>query len=243
MRAAVWTRRTATAALLAVCGLAIAVPDRAAGQAADPDPARFAAEIEAFRQWDAKNAVPADGVLFAGSSTIRLWPTADRFPRVPVINRGFGGSQISDVNHYFDDVVRRYRPAVIVFYAGDNDINAGRTPERVAADFRAFVDKVRAIAPDVRTRVLFLAIKPSPDRWEKWPLMREANDRIRAFIAERSSDDRVGLVYVDVATPMLTAGGQTQSRFYVADGLHLSQAGYDLWTQVLAPILDRARTP
>ena len=212
-----------------------------AAQATDPDPERFKAEIDVFRQWDTKNAVPADGVLFVGSSTIRLWPTAERFSDLPVINRGFGGSQIPDVNHYIEDVVLRYRPAVIVFYAGDNDINAGRSPEQVAADYRTFVLKV--LTARAGTRIVFLAIKPSPARWALWPTMQAANERIRAYGEGYNSDRPAGplLFYADVAAPMLTADGRTQADLYVEDGLHLSVKGYDLWTGVLAPILARVR--
>lgn len=206
-----------------------------AAQQADPGPERFAGEIETFIEWDTKNAVPADGVLFVGSSTIRLWPTADRFPGLPVINRGFGGSRIPDVLHYLDDAVLEYRPSVVVFYAGDNDINSGRTPAQVAADYRTFVERVAATRAD--TQFIFLPIKPSIARWAIWPAMREANDLVREY-----SDTDPRLHYADVATPMLTAEGQTQPHLYVEDGLHMSEAGYDLWTSVLAPVIARART-
>lgn len=209
-------------------------------RAQTPDPARFQAEIEVFRQWDTKNAVPADGVLFVGSSTIRLWPTAERFPGLPVINRGFGGSQIPDATRYVQDLVLKHRPAVVVFYSGDNDINAGRTPDQVAADYREFVLKVLAARRD--TRIIYLPIKPSPARWALWPTMRAANEKIRSY-GEGYNSNRAGgpaLFYADVATPML-ADGRTQADLYVEDGLHLSVKGYDLWTRVLAPVIAQAR--
>jgi lysophospholipase L1-like esterase len=212
-----------------------------AGQDAPAGPTRFAAEIKAFADWDAKNAVPQDAVLFVGSSTIRLWPTADRFPGVPVVNRGFGGSQIADVNHYLHETVLKYRPAVVVFYAGDNDINGGRTPQQVLDDFRAFVNRVIAARAD--TRIIYLPIKPSVARWSLWPTMKDANDRVASYIqgraAERSGAPR--MFYADVATPMLTPAGGTQSHLYVADGLHMSDAGYDIWTRVLTPVIAAAQ--
>lgn len=234
------SRRTPLRQLLFVSSFVCLGVLPVAAQATDPDPARFRAEIDVFRQWDTRNAVPPDGVLFVGSSTIRLWPTAERYPGVPVINRGFGGSQIPDVIHYIEDVVLRYRPAVVVFYAGDNDINAGRSPEQVAADYRTFVLKVLAARAD--TRIVFLAIKPSPARWALWPKMQAANERIRAYGEGYNSDRPAGplLFYADVATPMLTADGRTQADLYVEDGLHLSVKGYDLWTGVLAPIVAAA---
>src|SRR5215212_771989 len=92
-------------------------------------PARFEAEIAAFESWDHQNAVPRDAILFVGSSTIRLWQTADGFPDLPVINRGFGGSTIPDVSRFAERIVFKYKPRTIVFYAGDNDIAASRAPE------------------------------------------------------------------------------------------------------------------
>ena len=78
---------------------------------------RFENEIAAFEAYDHKNAPPRDPILFVGSSTIRLWQTADAFPDLPVINRGFGGSTTDDVNHFADRIVFKYKPRLIVFYA------------------------------------------------------------------------------------------------------------------------------
>lgn len=229
--------------LLLLLGSIVAAAAPARAQGPDPDLAQYQAEIDTFREWDTKNAVPANAVLFVGSSTIRLWATADDFPALPVINRGFGGSQIPQVNHHIQDVALKYRPAVVVVYAGDNDINAGRTPDQVVADYRQFVLKVLAARAD--TRVIFLAIKPSPARWDKWPAMREANERVRAYGEGYNSNRSAGplLFFADVASPMLTAAGQTQAHLYGEDGLHLSDAGYDMWTNVLAPIIEQARRP
>ena len=95
-----------------------------------PDPGRFAEEIELFELWDEKNSFPEDAILFVGSSSIRMWPTASAFPGKRVINRGFGGSEISDVIHYYDQLVGHYQPAMIFLYAGDNDIGRGKAPIR-----------------------------------------------------------------------------------------------------------------
>ena len=116
--------RRRTAVLVA---LAIAVGARvaAAQVVAGPDPSRLAGEIKAFEELDQMNTAPKGAVLFVGSSSIKRWPTAERFPNLTVINRGFGGSHIADVIHYFDQTVRKYAANVVVFYAGDNDLGEG----------------------------------------------------------------------------------------------------------------------
>ncbi len=208
----------------------VASTSLAAAGAPDPNPGRWAKAIELFELQDRKNTFPDDAILFVGSSSIMFWPTALAFPGRPVINRGFGGSHLSDVNHFFDQVVKPYKPAIIVLYAGDNDIAQGKSPEQVLADFREFSRRVRAASQS--TRVLFLSIKPSIARWELWPVMAEANRLIHGYIKEQPN-----MTYVDLAGPLLNEDGEPKT-VYVADGLHLNAFGYALWTEALAPLLE-----
>jgi lysophospholipase L1-like esterase len=196
----------------------------------DPGPARFDSEIAAFDAYDHKNAPPRDPILFVGSSTIRLWQTADAFPNLPVINRGFGGSTIADVNHYADRIVFKYKPRIIVFYAGDNDIAAGRSPDRVCADFQTFVKSVHERLPE--TQLIYLAIKPSVARWKLWPKMQEVNARVKELAQKNPR-----LTYFDTAPPLLGPDGQPQKSLFRDDGLHMSPNGYAAWNKLLAPLL------
>jgi lysophospholipase L1-like esterase len=201
---------------------------------ADPPPEPFADEIRAFRQWDSENAVPARPVLFVGSSTIAMWRTAESFPDLPVVNRGFGGSQFPDLWRYRQDVILRYpAPACIVLYCGDNDIAAGRSPEQVAADFAELHGAIRAAFP--KTTLIYLTIKPSPSRWEIWPKHRRANE----LIAAQCALEPLAAV-ADIATPLLTTGNPPADTLFLPDKLHLSEAGYRLCTGVLRPFIDQA---
>ncbi|MEO7192254.1 MAG: GDSL-type esterase/lipase family protein [Vicinamibacterales bacterium] len=226
-------RRTAARSLIVLC-LLTAGASASYAQAVDPDPARLVEEIKAFDQWDSKNTPPAHAVLFAGSSTIRMWATGSRFPTLTVINRGFGGSQISDVNYFVEQTVTRYSPDVVVFYAGDNDIAAGKTPERVLADYQQFVGRVLAAKP--ATEIIFIAVKPSLARWTMWPAMQDANARVKTYTATRKN-----LHYIDLAAAMLGRDGTPRPELFVADGLHMTAEGYDLWTAQLAPLITQVR--
>ena len=112
---------------------------------------RFEAEIQKFDESDRATPVRPGGVVFTGSSSIRLWTgLAEDFPGVRTLNRGFGGSEIGDAIRYLDRVVLRYKPSQVVFYSGDNDLNAGKTPTAVAADYRRFVEAIHAQLPQTR---------------------------------------------------------------------------------------------
>ena len=221
--------RLGCVALLLLAATTEAVPPQ---NKVAPDPQRFADEIRAFEQWDRKNSAVADAALFVGSSSIRMWATRDCFPGLPVINRGFGGAHISDVIYFAKRIVVPYEAKVIVFYAGDNDITDGKPPEQVRDDFRSFVGLVITAQP--HARVAYLPIKPSVARWPHWPRMRCANTLVRELC---ESDAR--LTYVDVATPLLGRDGEPRPDLLVKDGLHLNTAGYEVWTRVLTPVLER----
>jgi lysophospholipase L1-like esterase len=193
-------------------------------------PVRFEPEIAAFEKWDRQNAVPQNCILFVGSSSIRLWQTADAFPGHPVINRGFGGSTIPDVTHFADRIIFKYKPRTIVFYAGDNDIAAERSPDKVFADYEKFADLVHERIPN--TRLIYLAIKPSPLRWKLWPKSQAVNDRIRELTRKSKHD-----LYVDVATPILGTGDEPRKELFRDDGLHMNPQGYEVWNKILAPFL------
>lgn len=192
---------------------------------------RWSATIDAFTKADAVNPPARDAVVFVGSSSIVKWNgLAQDFPGVPLIKRGFGGSELSDSVYYADRIVIPYRPRVVVVYAGENDLQLGQTPDAVFASFTAFCAKVHAALP--RTRIVFISIKPSPSRWK----LREAMIRTNTLIAAACAKDK-RLAFIDVFTPMLDGHGQPRPELFVKDMLHMNEAGYALWTPRVAPLL------
>ncbi len=200
--------------------------------AANPDPARYADDIERFRVWDKKNSFPEQALLFAGSSSAVGWMSHEAFPQYPVINRGFGGSHISDVLYYINDVILKYRPAAIVFYCGDNDIAGEKSPVQVFNDYLTFIKTIRGSLGE--TPVIYIPIKPSNARWKMWPKMEQTNMLIKNY-----SEKTPSLYYIDTATPMLGNDGKPDPDLFLKDGLHLNAEGYKLWNSILAPLLDK----
>lgn len=191
---------------------------------------QWAAAMQAFAAQDAQAPPVKGGIVFVGSSSIRLWDLGTSFPGLPAINRGFGGSQLVDAVRHVDLLVLKHAPKTVVLYAGDNDLAAGKTPATVLADFNAFVSKVHAALP--QARIAFVGIKPSLARWTIVDKVREANALVRAAC---DKDDRLG--FIDVDGPMLGYDGKPRADLFVADGLHLSPAGYALWTTLTRPFV------
>jgi len=194
---------------------------------------KWAKEMAAFEEQDRSD--PAiGGIVFVGSSSIRLWDLKKSFPDEPALNRGFGGSEIPDSVAHVDLLVIRHKPRIVVFYAGDNDIAAGRTPQQVFDDYKAFVEKIHTALP--ATRIAFIAIKPSILRWALVDKVRAANTLVREYAA---ADDRLG--FVDVDGPMLGWDEKPRRDLFVADGLHMTPKGYELWTTLVRPFIEGAQ--
>lgn len=193
---------------------------------ANLNPARWEKDIIAFEAADRTNPPPKNAILFIGSSSIRYWTNlATDFPNLKVINRGFGGSHVSDTTHFADRIIFPYKPSKIVLYAGDNDIGRGLSPEQVLNDFRALVEKVHSRLP--KTKIYFLAIKPSPSRWYLSPQSKKANDLIRSYARFRSHVE-----FIDIWTPLIK-DGRPNPALYEKDRLHVNRKGYDLWIPVV----------
>lgn len=196
-------------------------------------PDRWETEISALERRVQQDAVGTGGVVFYGSSSFRVWTNlAAAFPGHRVVNLGFGGSQLSDLNRYFDRLVPPLQPRLLLIYGGDNDLAEGKTPAQVEADFRELVGRVRVRLP--RTRVAFVSVKPSPSRLKWLEAQQLANERVRRMAARWRRVD-----YLDAATPLMGASGQPEERFFGPDRLHLNGEGYAVWRKVLEPYVER----
>jgi len=191
----------------------------------------FESEILEFEKRDRIHPPRKGGVLFVGSSSIRLWKTlAADLPDWNVINRGFGGSHLEDSVRYFDRIVAPYRPSIVVLFAGTNDIASGKSAAQVFTAFQAFVSKVRSRLGDIP--IAYIAISPAPSRWEKIAEIKKAN----SLIAE-SASQAGNIHFIDTFRRMLKPNGNPDESLYVADRLHLNAKGYAVWKQEVGKFL------
>ncbi len=196
---------------------------------------RWQSTLDAFAAADRLKAPIPGGVLFVGSSSIRLWDGLETAfgPAARIIKRGFGGSRLSDCASLASALITPYKPRLVVVYAGDNDLAEGASPQDVLASFDLLVKQVRETLPD--TRIAYVSIKPSPSRQALMPQIREAN----ALIKQRV-DAIDNLDYIDIFSVMLDAQGNVRPELFREDSLHLNATGYALWRSVITGHLPEA---
>src|SRR5690606_19781047 len=222
-------RLVAVATLFGLSGLVLAQEPEAA-----PKPDRWAKEMEKFAAADEKHPPEPGGIVFAGSSSIVRWDlkkTMEGLEPRPV-NRGFGGSQVSDLVRHLERAVLVHKPRVVVVYSGDNDIAAGEEVKEVVADYEKLMGAIHKALPE--TRIVMISIKPSRARWKLAEPMHEVNAKVRELCEENEH-----AVFVDLWEPMLGEDGEPREKWFVEDGLHLSDEGYKLWTKKVRPVVER----
>lgn len=191
----------------------------------------FAREIDAFDAADAKNPPEKGGIVFAGSSSIRLLNLKMVFPGLKALNRGFGGSRMPQMNQYLERCVLRYEPKTVVFYAGGNDLWDGTAPEAVAKEFQEMCRRIFERMP--KARLIVLAVRPSPARES----IRNREAELNSLYKEAAAKDPRMIYLSGSWDRFLDADGKPIAELYVPDRLHMSDAGYEIWKEMLTPHL------
>ena len=193
----------------------------------------FISEIKAFERQDSLSMPASDQILLVGSSTFRFWVTSkEDLSSYPTINRGFGGSQMSDVNYYFDRIVSKYKPKMILVYEGDNDLASGKSGETVFEDFKIFAEKVRSQLPN--SKVGYCSIRPSIARTNMRDKQVQANQLINDFCKKNK-----GFYFIDIYKEYFLPNGDLMPDVFVADKLHLNKEGYKIWAKATRKFLKK----
>jgi len=197
------------------------------------DFAKWEKEISAYEQSDRTNPPPQGGLVFIGSSTIRMWKTlAQDFPEQKVINRGFGGSEIEDSTHFAERIIFPYGPRAVFLRAGGNDLWAGKSAKQVFADFKDFVATVQSKLP--KAEIVFISLSPSISRWKQADKEKAVNAMIAEYIKGKPQ-----LKYCDTYDMVLGTDGQPRPELFIADKLHFNAEGYKLLAERVRPFLSK----
>lgn len=184
-------------------------------------------DIRLFNTIDRRKTLKDSAILFIGSSTIRKWRTLEEdMSDINIINRGFGGSKVRHVLFFFDKVVVPYKPSVIVFYEGDNDMASRITPKVFSDSCKAFIEKTHSCLPG--TFIYLVSIKPCFARMKYWTKMQQANK-----LLQKLAEKYPHVEYIDVAKAMYDKDGELMENIFASDGLHLNDKGYTIWTETI----------
>lgn len=193
----------------------------------------FYNEIQAFKRQDSLQPPPQQAILFVGSSSFRKWTDVQSyFPKYTIINRGFGGSALPDVIHYANEIIFPYKPKEIVIYCGENDFAADSsiTADTVFNRFKKLYGMIRSEMQTVP--VVYISIKPSPNRRKYWTKMIKANKEIKNYLARQPHAS-----FVNVFDLMLNNHNQPKPEIFESDSLHMNAKGYAIWQKAIQPYL------
>jgi lysophospholipase L1-like esterase len=189
---------------------------------------KYEQEIINFEKADSIDPPKKQQVLFIGSSSIRLWSDfSERFKDYAVINRGFGGAELSDVTRYAHRIIIPYRPSKVFIYAGDNDIGRNQSSGQV---FDEFVELFNLLSAELRhTQFYFISVKPSPRRWKYITQIEDLNKKVSEFIKKQAGN----WTFIDVYHAMLSEDGSPKADLFRPDKIHLNSKGYDVWEKLI----------
>ncbi|MCE2790569.1 MAG: GDSL-type esterase/lipase family protein [Saprospiraceae bacterium] len=194
----------------------------------------FESEIQQFDMLDSTVLYPKGSILFTGSSSIRLWKTlaADMAPYT-VIQRGFGGSKMTDLLYYAERIFKNHDCGAVFLFVANDLTGAGtdKCPEEVAGQFADFIRVVRQKRGNIP--LFIVAITPTGSRWKAWPQIRKVNQLLAGL-----ADAHENVLFIPTEDLFLGDDGLPRQELYVADRLHLSSTGYELWTKRIRSYLD-----
>ena len=194
----------------------------------------FQDEIDVFIKKDSIAMPAANSILFVGSSSFNYWKDiTNYFPGYAIINRGFGGSSLTDIIHFNQETILKYKPKQIYIYCGENDIAASDTitPQIVFERFKTLYTIIRNHLGN-KIPIMYVSIKPSVARWNMEDKFVTANSLIRNFINKQKHTQ-----FLDVHAAMLDSNGEVYKDIFIADKLHMNAKGYAIWQKIIAPTL------
>lgn len=193
----------------------------------------FYGDIQHFKKIDSITPPIKNAILFIGSSSFTMWrDVQDYFPNHAIINRGFGGSSLNHLATYFNDLVPPYQPKQIVIYCGENDLANDKTPADTAVQrFKVLYKLIRKY--NKKVPIAYISIKPSPSRAIYMQKFKEANGKIKQFLANKKN-----AVFINVFDSMLDNQEQPKDIF-LSDNLHMRPEGYRIWQKIIEPYLKK----
>jgi hypothetical protein len=192
-------------------------------------------DMKTFDQLNRSEKYQEDAILFAGSSSIRLWSSLEKdMAPYHIIQRGYGGAKLSDFAVYTSRIIDSHPCRAIVLFVA-NDITGSekdKKPEEVAVLFSYVLKTIRKSHP--LTPVFWIEITPTASRWKVWPEIQKAN----ALIRTRCNNEK-NTYFITTSSAFLNENGVPKDELFRDDHLHLTEKGYAVWTEIIRKELDK----
>ena len=192
--------------------------------------------IQRFEQQDASRTYDPHSIMFIGSSSIMYWQTIENDMKpYPVIQRGFGGSKLTDVNYYLNRLItpKHQLDAVVIYAANDiKGVATDKTPKEVKKIFKQTVKGIRKINKD--DYIFYVEVTPTPARMKVWDKNKEANRLISKVCKHKKNVE-----YIETSSKYLDNFKEPRKELFRSDGIHFNQDGYNLWAEIIKTELNK----
>ena len=180
-------------------------------------------------------------VVFMGNSITEGWVKIrpDFFEENGYIGRGISGQTSYQFVVRFRPDVINLKPKLVVINAGTNDVAENTGPFDLQTTFGNIVSMVE-LAKANKIKVILTSVLPAAKfGWNK--SIKDAPAKIEALnalIKEYAKKNKIP--YVDYYTPMVTGADRALNPAYSKDGVHPTEAGYEVMEALIKPAIDKA---
>ena len=201
-----------------------------------PKGGRFEREICRYELLSRETPPTSQNTMFLGSSNFALWGSdlEKRFEQFHAVNRALDGAHTTDLLFALDRLVLPYNPNRIVVFIGGNDIAFGAEPAIVFENFKQILEKIWTANPE--SEVFFVSPTHAPCREAYWKKMDVYDEKVFDLAQKQEK-----LHHIDITRPMNDAQGNVRKELYLSDGLHLNEAGRDIWVHLITAAIEKCQ--
>ena len=177
-------------------------------------------------------------VVFLGNSITEKWAAMHPsfFTDNGYVGRGISGQTSYQFLVRFREDVIKLHPAIVVINAGTNDVAENTGPYSEEYTFGNIVSMVELAKANGIRPVLSAVLPAAGFNWNRTitdapDKIESLNARIKAYAVEH------GIPFVDYYTPMLAGADGALNADYTNDGVHPTEAGYDVMEGIVLQTL------
>jgi len=171
-------------------------------------------------------------IIFLGNSITEFGDWKSLLNDPTVINRGIAGDNTYGVLARLNDIIIR-KPKKLFIEIGINDFALETGQQHFVQNILSIVRQIRLGSP--RTKIYVVSILPTNDNVKTnypfaWNKERESNI-FNDYLAKRARDNHY--YFVNLNKVLRDKDGKLNSKYAMADGIHLNKSGYHIYLMLL----------